>query len=106
MGIRKNLISFLFIAAVVFPTAVFAEEVISSKNALMSVYNTRPDLQKAFDRETGLGIAGTNAGFLLDLEDWATQYGWMEHSELKTYGPKEGDGVPVRTSAEEIESSI
>ena len=30
----------------------------------------------------------------------------MEHPELKAYGPKKGDGVPVRTKAEEIESSI
>ena len=105
MGIRKNLISFLFIAVVVFPTAVFAQEV-SPDDSLTLIYKSRPDLQRAFDSQTGLAIAGTNAGFLLDLEDWATQYGWMEHPELKAYAPKEGDGVPVRTKTQEIESSI
>ncbi|MBI2473452.1 D-alanyl-D-alanine carboxypeptidase [Candidatus Uhrbacteria bacterium] len=105
MGIKEFFICFLMSTAAVFPAAVFAQEV-SPRDALTLIYQSRPDLQRAFDAQTGLAIAGTNAGFLLDLEDWATQYGWMEHPELKIYAPTQGDGVPVRTSAEEIESSI
>ncbi|MBI4435392.1 D-alanyl-D-alanine carboxypeptidase [Candidatus Uhrbacteria bacterium] len=70
------------------------------------MYLQRPDLQAAFDPQTKRAIPGTAAGFLLDLEDWATQYGWMEHEELAMYGPEEGDGVPVRVHASEIETSI
>lgn len=78
----------------------------ASSDPLELVYSQRADLQAAFDPVTKRAIAGTAAGFLLDLEDWATQYGWMEHEELAAYGPDEGDGVPVRVDATEIESSI
>ncbi|MBI4592381.1 D-alanyl-D-alanine carboxypeptidase [Candidatus Uhrbacteria bacterium] len=81
--------------------AIFAAE-----DSLEEVYAKRLDLQAAFDPETKRAIPGTAAGFLLDLEDWATQYGWMEHEELAMYGPEEGDGVPVRVDASEIEPSI
>lgn len=70
------------------------------------IYSQRADLQSAFDSQTKQAVPGTAAGFLLDLEDWAMQYGWMEHEELVSYGPEEGDGVPVRVDLSEIESSI
>ncbi|HAU65989.1 MAG: hypothetical protein UT30_C0012G0010 [Candidatus Uhrbacteria bacterium GW2011_GWF2_39_13] len=105
MGIKDFFICFFIGTAAVLPAAVFAREV-SADDSLVLIYQSRPDLQKAFDRETGLAIAGTNAGFLLDLEDWAIQYGWIEHPELKSYGPEEGDGIPVRIKKEEIESAI
>lgn len=101
MGIirRIGLIGLMTAAAI--PAAVLAEE-----DSLELIYSQRVDLQAAFDSVTKRAVPGTAAGFLLDLEDWATQYGWMEHEELASYGPKDGDGVPVRVNATEIESSI
>lgn len=100
MGVIRYLVPCLIMIAAVFPAAVLAED------PLMSVYQTRGDLQRAFDPETGLAVPGTAAGFLLDLEDWARQYGWMEHDELSAYGPVSGDGVPVRVDSSEIESEV
>lgn len=100
MGISKYILV-ISIIAVVFPTAIFA-----SADPLEDIYQKRGDLQAAFDSQTRRAVAGTAAGFLLDLTDWATQYGWMEHEELASYGPEEGDGVPVRVVMDEIESQI
>lgn len=58
-----------------------------SDPTLQLIYETRPDLQAAFDVETGQAIDGSRAGFLLDLEDWARQYGWREYSGLSAYAP-------------------
>ncbi len=55
---------------------------------LADVYAMRADLQLVFDSETWQAIPGSAAGFLLDLEDWATQYGWQEHPELADYAPE------------------
>lgn len=96
---RIGLIGLMTAAAI--PAAVLAQI-----DPLELVYSQRADLQAAFDAETRRAVPGTAAGFLLDLEDWATQYGWMEHEELASYGPDEGDGVPVRVDESEIESSI
>lgn len=85
-----------------FPTALLAAQ----DDVLWDVYARRPDLQAAFDAETGLAVPATAAGFLLDLEDWAIQYGWQEHDELASYGPEQDDGIPVRVDATEIESEI
>ncbi|KKW32650.1 MAG: hypothetical protein UY76_C0021G0021 [Candidatus Uhrbacteria bacterium GW2011_GWA2_52_8d] len=79
---------------------------ISATDPLEQIYAKRTDLQAAFSADTKRAIPGTAAGFLLDLEDWATQYGWMEHEELAMYGPEKGDGVPVRVDSSEIEASI
>lgn len=54
---------------------------------LLKLYETRGDLQAAFDSETLQAIPGSGAGFLIDLEDWARQYGWSEYPELATYAP-------------------
>ncbi|MDP2631962.1 MAG: serine hydrolase [Candidatus Uhrbacteria bacterium] len=54
---------------------------------LLDVFSTRPDLQAAFDAETLQAIPGTAAGFLIDLEDWASQYGWQTYAELVDYAP-------------------
>ncbi|MBI4437333.1 D-alanyl-D-alanine carboxypeptidase [Candidatus Uhrbacteria bacterium] len=88
-------------AIAVIPAVVFAGD-----GALDRVFSKRADLQAAFDTQTKRAIPGTAAGFLLDLEDWATQYGWMEHEELASYGPQVGDGVPVRVKPTEIEAQI
>ncbi|MCR4313909.1 MAG: serine hydrolase [Candidatus Uhrbacteria bacterium] len=96
-----RLIAIGLMAAAAIPVAVLAQV-----DPLELIYSQRTDLQTAFDPQTKRAVPGTAAGFLLDLEDWATQYGWMEHEELASYGPDEGDGVPVRVDVSEIESSI
>ncbi|MFA4845323.1 MAG: serine hydrolase [Patescibacteria group bacterium] len=101
MGLIRPISLIGLIFAAVHPVAVLA-----TSDALMEIYARRPDLQAAFDSQTGLAIPATAAGFLLDLEDWATQYGWQEHKELAAYGPQEDDGVPVRVDATEIESQV
>ncbi|MCR4312211.1 MAG: serine hydrolase [Candidatus Uhrbacteria bacterium] len=53
--------------------------------SLNEIYAIRPDLQAAFD-EHGAPI-GTAAGFLMNFEDWARQYGWQEYPELAGYAP-------------------
>jgi serine-type D-Ala-D-Ala endopeptidase (penicillin-binding protein 7) len=96
-----RLFTLFTLIAVVFPAVVLA-----SGDDLWEVYETRGDLQIAFDSDTGLAVPGTAAGFLLDLEDWALQYGWMEHDELAEYGPEVGDPSPERSVWDEIESEI
>jgi D-alanyl-D-alanine endopeptidase (penicillin-binding protein 7) len=57
-------------------------------SSLEAVYAARPDLQKAFDlTEQHEAIVGSGAGFLMNLEDWARQYGWQTHPELASYKP-------------------
>ncbi|TAL50739.1 D-alanyl-D-alanine carboxypeptidase [Patescibacteria group bacterium] len=100
MGLIRR-IGLLGLITAAIPAAVLAQE-----DPLEQIYLQRSDLQVAFDPKTKQAIPGTAAGFLLDLEDWAIQYGWMEHEELVSYGPEQGDGVPVRVDASEIEASI
>ncbi|MFH1252925.1 MAG: serine hydrolase [Candidatus Uhrbacteria bacterium] len=59
----------------------------ASEPALTSIYNHRPDLQKAFNKTTGLAVPNSAAGYLIDLEDWAKQYGWQEYGELASFAP-------------------
>ncbi|MEK7529662.1 MAG: serine hydrolase [Patescibacteria group bacterium] len=54
---------------------------------LLEIYNARPDLQLAFEA-TGRAVPGTAAGFLIDLEDWARQYGWRAYPSLSAYRPE------------------
>ncbi|MBI2551473.1 D-alanyl-D-alanine carboxypeptidase [Candidatus Uhrbacteria bacterium] len=54
---------------------------------LQEVYWSRPDLQAAFEPERFRAIPGTRAGFLIDLEDWAHQYGWQEQGALSVFKP-------------------
>ncbi len=57
---------------------------------LMSVFAGRADLQKAFDSTNRYrAIPGSAAGFLIDLDDWAEQYGWKEYASLSEYAPFE-----------------
>lgn len=72
--------SFLFIAP-------FFSRSVSAVDPLAAVYQSRSDLQKVFDAKTGLAIS-SKAGFLVDLQDWARQYGWREYPvELSVYAP-------------------
>lgn len=60
--------------------------VLAADDALWNVYAERGDLQAAFDR-TGAPRPDSAAGFLMNLEDWARQYGWSEYPELAEYAP-------------------
>lgn len=62
-------------------------------DALLDVYARRGDLQSAFDAEGN--PTGAAAGFLMNLEDWALQYGWQEYPELAAYAPSR---TPPETS--------
>ena len=55
---------------------------------LVEIYEERGDLQGAFDPDTYQGIEGSGAGFLIDLEDWARQYGRQAYDELSDYAPE------------------
>lgn len=89
----KTLITLLLaIIIVAQPAAVFA----SVNSELRDIYEKRTDLQAAFQGETYKGVEGTAAGFLIDLEDWARQYGWREHAELAAYSPYLAGSVPER----------
>lgn len=85
------------------PATLFAS---SDYSVLVSVYNQRSDLQSAFDPVTHRAVPKTAAGFLLDLEDWARQYGWKEHEELKIFGPGLHDSIVERVDLREIEDQI
>jgi D-alanyl-D-alanine endopeptidase (penicillin-binding protein 7) len=66
------------------PAAVFAEP----NAALLEVYGVRKDLGKAFASSANYqAVADSPAGYLVDLEDWARQYGWKEYSSLSAYKP-------------------
>ncbi|MFH1315636.1 MAG: serine hydrolase, partial [Candidatus Uhrbacteria bacterium] len=56
------------------------------QDAVAAIQAVRPDLQVAFD-VNGVAIPGTAAGWLIDIYDWAEQYGWREHQELAGYAP-------------------
>lgn len=79
----KKFFLFFLLVFVSLPFSVFSA---SSDPVLWAVYDRRVDLQKAFD-QTGLAVPGSAAGFLIDLQDWAEQYGWREYSELSAYAP-------------------
>ncbi len=85
----------------VLPTSVFA----APNAALLSVYSSRADLRKAFDASSNYRAAGSSAGYLVDLEDWARQYGWKETASLSAYAPvsaaptRVGQAAPPTTSA-------
>lgn len=54
---------------------------------LMKIYEDRPDLQAAFSADNYQAVPGSAAGFLIDLDDWARQYGWQAYPELADYAP-------------------
>ena len=65
---------------------------------LMQVYTSRPDLQAAFSGPGYQAVQGSAAGFLIDLEDWARQYGWQGYAELEEYAPSVFPARPSSTS--------
>lgn len=64
------------------------------QDAVAAIHAVRPDLLAAFDIN-GVAVPGTGAGFLIDIYDWAEQYGWREHAELAAYAPM-SEYVPER----------
>lgn len=65
--------------------------------ALLDVYAVRGDLRASFDADENYrAVPGSGAGFLIDLEDWAYQYGWRDYPELAAYAPA---SVPERVSS-------
>jgi D-alanyl-D-alanine endopeptidase (penicillin-binding protein 7) len=68
-------------------TALPAVVLAAPNEAVMSVYWNRPDLQAAFDPYSFRSVPNSPAGYLIDLEDWAYQYGWREYPELSAYAP-------------------
>ncbi|MEK7105555.1 MAG: serine hydrolase [Patescibacteria group bacterium] len=72
---------------------------------LQAIYESRSDLQQAFDSKTKIAKPDSRAGFLMDLEDWAKQYGWQEYKkELAAYAPateppKAGEAKAPKISA-------
>lgn len=75
-------------------------------DALLAIYHSRADLQTVFDPVTLRAISGSGAGVLLDLQDWAAQYGWKEYPPLRSFGPVPGTAIPRRINSREVESII
>lgn len=80
---KKSAAIILSLIIAAHPAVIFAAPTFH----LLEVYEKRADLQSAFDPETYKAVPGTSSGFLIDLEDWAHQYGWREHPELAPYTP-------------------
>jgi len=81
----KNLFYTIVAAGLFLP---FASSAYAITPELQEIYNKRGDLQAVFQGETFQAVPETGAGFLIDLEDWARQYGWKDYAELKDYAPK------------------
>lgn len=79
----KKFFFFISLFFVCLPLSVFAA---TPEQTLQAVYDSRLDLQRAFDT-TGLAVPNSAAGFLIDLTDWAEQYGWREFPELASFAP-------------------
>lgn len=100
----KRLPLLIFSLLIIFPLAGSA-----ATDPLSGIYQKRSDLQSVFDPKTGLAIS-SKAGFLIDLTDWARQYGWQEYpSELSAYAPETlppkatgGETPPLLTSRDYI----
>lgn len=83
------------VALLAAPLCVFAA---GQDPALSAAYARRPDLQKAFDPKTW-NASGSGAGFLIDLRDWAEQYGWREDPSLSAYAPSHEPPAPKAATA-------
>jgi D-alanyl-D-alanine endopeptidase (penicillin-binding protein 7) len=77
-------------------TFAFPLEIATFDPTLEGMYESRKDLQAAFDPISHRAILGGGAGILIDLEDWARQYGWREYPALSAYAPT-SEKIPVRS---------
>lgn len=75
--------TFTFLIVLTVPSFSFA----APSPDLVTIYESRADLQAAFSGPTYQAVQGSAAGFLIDVEDWARQYGWKSYAELKEYAP-------------------
>ncbi len=87
----RRALAYITLTSLLLPQVGFA-----MTDDLLEIYEDRGDLQSAFDSETFQAIPGSAAGFLIDLEDWARQYGWQGYTELEDYAP---DVDPARLAA-------
>ncbi len=101
--VKKIIISAIITITACSPAVIFAGQ---KDTLLQNIYNSRGDLQAAFESTTWLAKPNSAAGLMLDLPDWASQYGWKEYAELASYKPLSNDGIPNRIDQREIESSI
>ncbi len=76
----------LFVFITILVGICAAPSVFAMDPDLNEVWQQRPDLQMAFD-SNGDAIPSSAAGFLIDMADWARQYGWQSYSELGEYRP-------------------
>lgn len=96
---KKFVIAFVTVCIGAMPTApVFAV------SPLDEIYAERGDLQAAF-AEDGTPRSDSAAGFLMNLEDWARQYGWQTYPELVAYAPEIAPPVPSGTSTAPVVTS-
>lgn len=81
MTVMKKLIIIFTLLLLPFPSLAV------SRDLLADIYYSRPDLHASFEPERLRAIPGSGAGFLIDLEDWAEQYGWRENPLLTEFRP-------------------
>jgi hypothetical protein len=75
---KQYLFLVLFGALVLWFSGVISISAFNYDQALVDLWNKRPDLQKAFP---GSPIGNTN------LEKWASKYGWKENANLFSFYP-------------------
>ncbi len=95
---RRILLVILTSLVVIAPPAVtfaFPFEIASFDPTLEGIYESRADLQASFNPISHRATSGGRAGILIDLEDWARQYGWREYAALSAYAPP-SEKIPVR----------
>lgn len=86
----------VFTAALVALVGVLPAAPVFAIDPLTAVYEARGDLQAAFAADgTPVGAA---SGFLMNLTDWARQYGWQSYPELSAYAPVIAPPAAVRSS--------
>ena len=95
MEITKRTLLCAVLVLAGFPAAAWA----APSADLLSVYAARGDLRSAFDAKANYRGTGSGAGFLIDLEDWASQYGWREYPSLSAYAPASPAPKPVGHAA-------
>ncbi len=73
--------------------------------ALLDAYASRGDLRRAFDSAVNYrAVPNSAAGYLIDLEDWARQYGWREYPSLSAYAP--ADPLEPSQSSQSSQPSV
>lgn len=85
-GVMKRWSRGVMVSAILLFVPVVA--LAAPNEALLEAYSARGDLRAAFDENRAYqAVSGSAAGFLIDLEDWASQYGWREYPSLSSYAP-------------------